>query len=194
MVCAPADARVAGGAAALALLGHAEAPCVLVLEWAGGGGVKPPAGRAPVRAARRVAERMEEEVAAVATGRLVHVTLPAAERAAVDVARRHSTRELPSVLVVAGPRGSVIEEALAERDMVLLAMPSSADPDVADLAEAQLAALAPRVRRVALRSSPGAAALARTGMALLSPLRAPFVDALAGREPRRSSPAGYPGE
>lgn len=183
VLCAPGDGRAAGGAAGLALAHRLGAPAVLVLEWAGAG--RPPdRGRAATRpartatgAARRLCAGLAEP-GALASGRLVRCPLPADDEAAVAAAHRLLAWPVPGILVLAGPRGERLDGLVARADRLLLVLRRGADAALADLAEAELGSTARRVARVQLGSSPGAAALARAGTALVAPLRGPFLDAL----------------
>lgn len=174
VVCAPRDARVAGGAAALALARAAGAGTALVVEWTG-----QDSGPAPRRPASRAARRLAEEAGsgAVASGRLAWVAVAAEEAAAAEQARGIlRCAGGPAVLVVAGPRGPAMEELLAESERTILFGRPGDDDSVTALAAQRLGAFG-----VALPSSPGAAALARAGTALVSPLRRPMLEAVDGR-------------
>ena len=177
VLCAARDCRVAGGAAALALAHVTGAPAVLVLEWTGDERPAGP-GRAPSRAARRLCETVGEEEAA-ASGRLVRVVLPADEEEAATAAKRLLARPVPAVLVVAGARGPAMDALLAEASIALVAARPGADDAVAELALAQACGASGRAMRVTVPASPGAAALARSGTALVAPLRGPFLDVLS---------------
>lgn len=180
VVCAPRDARMAGGAAALALAQAGGASSVAVLDWAGeervSGGDRPAS-----LAARRCAARLRAaEHAATAVGRLVRVALPGDDEAAAAAARGAIAQAgLPSVLVAAAARGPAIERLLAEQDLILLAGRPGADEELTALALPALERLAP-CAVVELRPSPAAAALARTGTALVAPLRTRFLQAMSG--------------
>ncbi|MFL5843700.1 MAG: transglycosylase SLT domain-containing protein [Solirubrobacteraceae bacterium] len=184
VVCAPRDARVAGGAAALSLGASGELP--LVLEWGSEGDRT---ARPATPTARRAAAALQEAgEAAVAGGRLVRVALPDDEEDAAASARsviRQATE--PTVLVVARPRGAAMEQALGEQDVILLAVRPGDDEELTALARESLQRLAP-CELIQLPASPGAAALARSGTALVAPLRAPFRAALG------TSPAGEVGQ
>lgn len=177
VVCAAGDARVAGGAAGLALMDGASCPPV-VAGWTGRQGAAA-SDRAGSPAARRLASRLRaagEE--AVAAGRLVRLPLPADEEQAATLTRTASRRlDSPVVLVVSGPRGTAMEAALAEAQRILLVVSPSSDAGLAELAAEELSQLA-SCQLVELASSPAAAAMARTGTALVAPLKAPFVAAL----------------
>lgn len=181
VVCAPRDARVAGGAAALALTQGQGPEAPVVLEWTGedpGAAQDRPASLAARRGAALLRDRGE---AAVAGGRVVRVGLPGAEDAAaggVLAALRQAGG--PAVLVAAGPRGAAMDDVLAELDRIVLVVRAGADAELSELAVAELERHAP-CAVVELSRSPGAAALARSGTALVAPLRGPFLEALGIR-------------
>jgi len=115
----------------------------------------------------------------VVTGRLVRVDLPADEGDAVSVARQVMERvALPTVLVVCGPREAGFERLLAEQDLALVVVRGGGAPELAATAVAGLESLRLPVVVVEMASSAGAAALARSGIALMAPLRTPFLAAL----------------
>jgi hypothetical protein len=176
VVCAPRDARLAGGAVALAF-----PPPALILEWTGEEGVVPQ-DRPCSPGARRGATLLGKRGLVAATaGRVVRVGLPATEDEAAETARgilRQS--EDATVLVVAGPRGPTMEDVLAGHDRILLAIRPGVDAEMTGLALAALERLAPSVA-LELPSSPAAAALARSGTALVSPLRTPCLAALGAQ-------------
>jgi hypothetical protein len=176
VVCAPRDARLAGGAVALAL-----PPPVLILEWTGQQSAVPQ-DRPCSPGARRSATLLRARGQAAATaGRVVRVSLPATEDEAAETAARILRQgEAATVLVVAGPRGPALEDLLAGHDRILLALRTGADAEMTGLALAALERLAPSVA-LELPSSPAAAALARSGTALVAPLRAPCLAALGAQ-------------
>jgi hypothetical protein len=185
VVCGPRDARVAGGAAGLALVLATCVRTAVVLDWTGAreaGGQARPAAPAAHGAAAML---RDGGLAARALGRLVRVALPEGECDAVSAARSAlGNLAVPAVLVVAAPRGEAMEELLAGQERVLLVHRPGVDEEMAALALAEIARLGPAAVPVALAGSPGAAALARSGHALVSPLRAPFLEAV-GAAPRR---------
>lgn len=177
VVCAAGDARVAGGAAGLALMDGAASPPV-VAEWAGRH-ITAASDRSGSLAARRLASRLRDHgVDAAAAGRLVRLALPAdEEHAALTVRDATALLDGPVVLVVSGPRGAAMEAALVDAQRILLVAPGSADAGLAELAAEELSRLAP-CRMVELASSPVAAAMVRTGTGLVAPLKGPFASAL----------------
>jgi hypothetical protein len=177
VVCTPRDARVAGGAAALALAHATGAPPPAILEWTG---IEPASApdRTASPATRRAATALRESGSvASAVGRLVRVALPIDEAEAAAEIAALSAGLAAFLLVAAGPRGAAIEQALAGCDRILLATRPDADEELSALAAEELGRLAPTML-VGLPPSPGAAALARSGTALVAPLRAPFLAAL----------------
>ncbi|MCW2968869.1 MAG: hypothetical protein JWM71_2641, partial [Solirubrobacteraceae bacterium] len=178
---APRDARVAGAAAALALAQSARAPCALVLEWGAEGGRVMP-DRPAVPSARRLAAGLARggHVARVA-GRVVTVALPVHEDEAASLAASLSGRPVPSVTVVAGPRGAAIESYLSRCSVVVLLHRAGADEELTAMAAADLGRLGPPVVALELALSPLAGMLARCGVCLASSLSGPLVAALGGR-------------
>lgn len=179
IVCSGRDARVCGGALALAILYAGAGRAAAVLEWDGASHA-PGHDRPAAPAARRLAAAWRDgDHAARAAGRLVRVTLPAAEDAAAGEARALIGRSpVPTALVVAGPRGAMLEEVLAEQDRIVLAHRRGADAGAVALAAAGLEALGPPAVTLEVPGSPGAAVLARNGTGLVAPLRAPFLAAV----------------
>ena len=179
VVCDPADARVAGGAVALGLAHGAGGPAVL-LEWTGreaAGG----SDRASSAGARRLAVSLRETgEAASAAGRIVRVALPADEGEAIASSRlvERAAGHAPGVLLVAGPRGPGLDTLLTDCSLILLAVRPGTDAGIADLALDELVALGRPADRLDLPASPGAAALARSGTALVAPLRGPVLGLL----------------
>jgi len=178
VVCVAREARVAGGAAALALAHSSGASCVTVLDWIGAG---TPGGRdRPASpASRRCAAQLRDQGHVVTSaGRVVRVGLPESEEEAAAAARAVLARtDGPGVLVVAAARGPATERLLTDLDLLLLVVRPGADADLTSVALAALKALAPS-QVVELPNSPAACALARSGSALVAPLRAPLVVAL----------------
>lgn len=182
VVCAARDGRVAGGAVGLAMAHRvARRGCVLA-EWPAPGApasARDGAGAAP--AARRLAAELRSAgFAAGAHGRLARVGLAPGEPGAAELAALRRTIAAPVALVVAGPRSPAADWALAQAEVVVLAHRADVDAAMLELAVAELAALGPRVAMAAIGPSPGAAALARSGTALVAPLRSPFAAAVGG--------------
>lgn len=173
------DVRVAAAAVGLALV-RGAAGRVLVLEWTGTDEAlrERPSGFSARRAAARLREQGH---AAAGVGRLVWVSLPAREAEAAAEALAILRGPDPAVLVIAGPRGPEIEEVAAGTDRILLAVGAGADPEVASLAAAELGAQGTCVT-LELASSPAAAALARSGTALVAPLKDAVHAALGDRD------------
>ena len=188
VLCRPADALVAGGAAALAVAGRSGSPCALLLLWgAPERGPRAPALGAARRLATRAGVRGHD---AFATGRVAVVRLrgdlgeAAAEAGRVIAA----AGEAPTVAVLAGPRAACADDLLRAQDTILVATPPDAEAAVAVLAVRGLDPLGVPARAVAL--APAAAharGLAAAGVALVPPLRGPFEAVL-----RRHAPAAEP--
>jgi hypothetical protein len=137
------------------------APAVLVCLSAP---VLAPALRAPARtaAARLAASMRARHLEASARGRLAFVHLP--DRGRTDAVTRAlaAADGLPTVLAVAG-RDEEVDHLLATRDAILVALPSSAEPALAQLALAGACALAPAAAAVTLALDPVQRALALAG-------------------------------
>ena len=181
VVCPARDTALAGAALGLALAEWAGEKCAVVLEWSGGE-ERPFVARPAVRAARRVAATLADaELEPVCCGRLVRLALPRDERDAVRVAEHAIAVACATavVLVAGGPRGAAMEALLAERALIVLAVRPDHDETLLALATAELGELGRPVTTAELPPSPVAAALARAGVALVAPLRAPVLAALA---------------
>lgn len=178
VVCGLRDGRLAGAAAALALVRLVQAPSALVAQWTGSD-PGPTAERPSLPAARRLAATLREQGhAARSAGRLAFLGLPSDEDRAAAAIRAAVPNAVASVVLVAGPRGAAIEEQIAGLDMILVVGGSDADAELTALAVEELERLGPLVARVELPRAPAAAALARAGVRLASPLHAALVPAL----------------
>ena len=165
----PADAAALGAVLALALARDRRVPTAVVCVWSAA-----PArstGRAPARpaAARLAATLAGRGHHAQAAGRLVLVKLAdAAEEAASESLRVGAAAgAAPTILALAGPRLAAFDGALAAQDLVVVAVPSSADPALAQLALAGL----DRALICPLPPADPARALAAAGVALLPSAR-----------------------
>lgn len=128
-----AEARSLGASLALA---HAPRGIAVVAAWRVGGGAR--ASAPAVAAARRLAASLvARELVATAAGRLVTVTLPDDEDAAVAALGplEPALGSAPLVLALGGPRGEWWDGALARCSEVHV---RAADPDLAALAVARL--------------------------------------------------------
>ena len=123
-----------------------------------------PAFRAPARAAaaRLAASLRARGLEASARGRLALVHLPDEGRTEAVTRALAAAGGLPTVLAVAG-RDEEVDALLAARDAILVALPSSAEPAMAQLALAGAAALAPAAAAVTLALDPVQRALALAG-------------------------------
>jgi hypothetical protein len=178
VVCSGRDVGLAGAAVGLGLVERAGARCAVVLEWTGEGDRRPVARPAAPSARRCAATLADRALVAVASGRLVRVALAADEAAAVAAVRdvAEVLAEVPRVLAVGGPRGRDLEALLAEEEALVLATRPGADGTLVELASAELDRLGPAVAVAELPPAPVAAALARAGVTLVAPLRAPILD------------------
>jgi len=167
-VLAPArDVRAVGVAAGLVAAGRYPAALVCVHaagDEASGAGLRAPARAAAARLAVSLRAR---GVDADARGKVVLTELdddPAASAARALAA----AGPLPTVLAVAA-REPDLDVLLAAQDAVLVALPPSADPALAELAAAGARDLAPGAASISLALDPVSRALALAG------LRAPGV-------------------
>jgi hypothetical protein len=185
VVCSAGDAVTAGSALALAVAREWSAPCVLVAAWTGGAaqthGLVAPAVGPARRLAANLAARGQD---ARASGRLVHVALPAGELDAVAAAERAiaAAGTAPTVLAVGGARTDAFDRLLAEQDVVLVATAPDADPELAALAAAAVPLPGHAVASCSLAPAASTRALARAGVTLAPSLRAalrPALEALA---------------
>jgi hypothetical protein len=185
VVCSAGDAVTVGSALALAVAGERRAPCVLVAAWTGGA-PQPHGFAAPwVGPGRRLAANLAARGQdARASGRLVHVALPAGEVEAVAAAERAiaAAGTAPTVLAVGGARTDAFDRLLAEQDVVLVATAPNADPELAALAAAAVPLPGHAVASCSLAPAAPTRALARAGLTLSPSLRAalrPALEALA---------------
>jgi hypothetical protein len=159
-VLAPAR-DLPGAAAGVALAIGRSAPAVLVCLSAP---VFAPAVRAPARAAaaRLAASLRARHLEASARGRLALVQMPDAGRADTVTRAFAPADGLPTVLALAG-RDEEVDALLAACDAIVVALPPSAEPALAQLALAGAAALAPAAAAVTLALDPVQRALALAG-------------------------------
>jgi hypothetical protein len=172
-VLAPARDLPAAAVGAGLALGR-SAPAVLVCLSAP---VFAPALRAPARtaAARLAASLRARDLEASARGRLALVHLPDEGRTEAVTRALAAADGLPTVLAV-GARDEEVDALLAAGDAILVALPSSAEPAMAQLVLAGAAALAPAATALTLTLDPVQRALALAGV------RAPRTIAAAVRE------------
>ena len=159
-VLAPARDLPAAAAGVGLAIGR-SAPAVLVCLGAPGFVA---AFRAPARAgaARLAASLRARDLEAAARGRLALVHLPDEGRTDAVTRALAAAGPLPTVLAVAG-RDEEVDALLAARDAILVALPSSAEPAMAQLALAGAAALAPAAAALTLSLDPIQRALALAG-------------------------------
>ena len=149
----PVDAVVLGaGADALALAAalagelrvRRRARAALLLVWDAMSDT--PAPMPASRGARNLASSLGERHDVVARGRLVQLQLPHEPSAAVAAADRLArTVDVPTVLVLAGPRASAFDDLLAGGELVVVLESESLPAPVAVMAAAQLRCLNRRV-------------------------------------------------
>jgi hypothetical protein len=161
-VLAPARELPAAAAGVGLAIGR-SAPAVLVCL--GGIPVLVPAFRAPARAgaARLAASLRARDLDASARGRLALVRLPDEGRTDAVTRALAAAGVLPIVLAVA-TRDQEVDALLAARDAILVALPPSAEPAMAQLALAGAAALVPFAAAVTLAPDPIQRALALAGV------------------------------
>ena len=173
VLCAPRDARLAGGAAGLALLRATEAAAVAVGEW----GVPSARAAAPATpgAARAAAVLREHGLQATVSGRLARVALPDVEPEAARCAGLLlAEAPVPALVVLAGARGEPLDEVVGRALVVM----RPDDTELGGLAASELGEAGIAAAAVELPPAPAAAALARAGVCLLEPLRQRFGSAL----------------
>jgi hypothetical protein len=160
-VLAPARELPAAAAGAGLAIGR-SAPAVLVCL---GMPVFVPAFRAPARAgaARLAASLRARDLDASARGRLALVRLPDEGRTDAVTRALAAAGVLPTVVAVA-MRDQEVDALLAARDAILVALPPSAEPAMAQLALAGAAALVPFAAAVTLAPDPIQRALALAGV------------------------------
>jgi hypothetical protein len=148
-------------AVAAGLVVGRRAPAVLVCLRALDGELAAPL-RAPARAAaaRLAMSLAARGLPAEARGRLVLVRCEVADATARALA---AAGTLPTVLAVA-VREPAVDRLLAERDAILVALPPSADPTLADLALAGATELSRSAASIALALDPLSRALALGGL------------------------------
>ena len=149
-------------AAGVGLAIGGSSPAVLVCLAAP---VFAPGFRAPPRAAaaRLAASLRARGLEASARGRLTIVHLPEEGRTDAVTRALAAAGPLPTVLAVAG-RDEQVDALLAARDAILVALPSSAEPAMAQLALAGAATLVPAAAALTLTLDPVQRALALAGV------------------------------
>jgi hypothetical protein len=142
-------------------------PAALVCVDAPGDALPAPALRAPARAAaaRLAASVRARGLACDARGRVAVVDLAHEHEGPAGAAARAlaAAGALPTVLGVA-VRDPDLDVLLAAQDAVVVALPSSADPTLAELATSSAARLAPRATLIGLSLDPASRALALAGL------------------------------
>ena len=159
VLAAPRDLPAVAASVGLAI--GRSAPAVLVCLSAP---LFVPAFRAPARAAaaRLAASLRARGLEAAARGRLALVRVPGEGSTDAVTRALAAAGGLPTVLAVAG-RDEEVDGLLAARDAILVALPSSAEPAMAQLALAGAAALAPAAAAITLALDPVQRALALAG-------------------------------
>jgi hypothetical protein len=157
-------------------------PAALVCVHARDVGLPAPAARAPARAAaaRLAASLRARGLAADARGRVVIVDLAREEGDAAGAAARAlaAAGALPTVLAVSA-REPDLDVLLAAQDAILVALPPSTDPTLAELAASGAARLAARATSITVRLDPASRALALAGARAPAALRAAVEGVLA---------------
>jgi hypothetical protein len=174
----PADALPLAAALAGELRARERAAAALLVSWP----CEPPRPALAARPAQRLAARLDSRgLEAVARGRLAWLALsgPSVGAAAATV-RAEAATDGPSVVAVTGPRCDALDALLDESDLVVVVLPRDADPALAELALAGLAACrAPVIACPPLSGAPTRLlALAGRGRLRHAP-SAPVAEALA---------------
>jgi len=172
----------AASALALGLARSHEAPCGLVASWSGGeGGDATRPLRAPARlAARRLAARLgARDIPALASGRLVHVTLPPATVDACAAAQRVAgAAACPAVFALGGARDRAVDGLLAAVDLVVVLAARGPTGALAAAARAGFADLRVPAVTCSTVERPLMALLASTGLYVPADLRSALGPAL----------------
>jgi hypothetical protein len=156
-------------------------PSALVCVHAPGEGLTAPGPRAPARAAaaRLAASLRARGLAADARGRCAVVDLAREDDPGGAAARALAAAgALPTVLAVAA-RDPDLDVLLAAQDAILVGLPPSADPALAELAELGAARLAPRAALIAVSVGPASRALALAGVRAPAAVRAAIEETLS---------------
>jgi hypothetical protein len=175
----PADALPLAAGLAGELRARERAAAALLVCWP----CEPPHPVLAARPAQRLAARLDSRgLEAVARGRLAWLALsgPSGGAAAATV-RAEAATDGPTVVAVTGPRCDALDALLDECDLVMVALRPDADPALAELALAGLAATrAPVIVWPPLSgASTRLLALAGRGRLRHAP-SAPVAEALAG--------------
>jgi hypothetical protein len=134
----PADAISLAAALAGELRARERAGTALLVTWPG----EPQRPAPATRPARRLAAHLDARgVGAIPRGRLAWLALSdTSVGAAAAVLRAEAAVDVPSVAAITGPRCDALDALLEERDLVVVVLPRDADPALAELALAGLAA------------------------------------------------------
>lgn len=134
----PADALALAAALAGELRARERAAAALLVTWP----CEPPRPAPASRAAHRLVARLDSRgLEAVARGRLAWLALAGSSvAAAAACVRAEAATEGPTVVAVTGPRCGALDALLDESDLVVIVLPRDADPALAELALAGLAA------------------------------------------------------
>lgn len=157
--------RSALAVAASAALAHGGAQVSALACWHVAGAERARAVAALPAARRLAASLVARDLAAVASGRLVRIQLPDAERDALGALGRAEAAcgSIPCVLALGGARGAGWDPVLAACDLVLV---HGDDPELTALAVARLADAGVRAVAAPAAPSPPVRALAAAGLSL----------------------------
>jgi hypothetical protein len=155
-------------------------PAALVCVHAPGDAPHAPARRAPARpaAARLAASLRARGLSADARGKVALVELAAADAEPAAAAARAvaAAGPLPTVLAVAA-RDTDVDALLSAQDAIVVALPPSIEPALAELATTSACALAANAASMTLTLDPGSRTLALAGLRAPAALRT-IVEAL----------------
>lgn len=174
----PAEALPFAAALAGELRVRERAGAALLVGWP----CEPPRPAPAARPARQLAVRLESRgLEAVARGRVAWLALSGPSVGAAAAAlRAEAVTAGPTVMAVAGPRCEALDALLDESDLVVVVLPLDADPALAELAIASLAACRAPVIACPPLSGTTARLLALAGRGRLRHAApAPLVEALA---------------
>jgi hypothetical protein len=162
-----------------------RSPAALVCVHAAGDELPAPALRAPPRAAatRLAGSLRARGLVADVRGRVAVVQVAREAEHATGAAARAlaAAGALPTVLATAA-RDPDLDVLLGAQDAILVALPPSADPTLAELAASGAARLAPRATSIAVNFDPASRALALAGLRAPAAVRAAVHGLIAPRQ------------
>ena len=162
-----------------------RSPAALVCVHVAGDELPAPALRAPPRAAatRLAGSLRARGFVADVRGRVAVVQLAReAEHAAGAAARALAAAGARPTVLATDARDPDLDVLLGAQDAILVALPPSADPTLAELAASGAARLAPRATSIAVNFDPASRALALAGLRAPAAVRAAVHGLIAPRQ------------